>query len=93
MTFLHQIIDLPPSAWRVIETPSLAERLTLALIRLLLLLLSLYSKTRLIIRSFARAQCDRCRLAAAILTVSLTVIFEDALITAIGALMPRLAPA
>jgi len=79
VTFFRQIINLPPSAWRVIETPSLAERLTLALIRLLLLLLSLYSKTRLTIRKFARAQSERCRLAAVILSVSLTVIFEDTL--------------
>ena len=91
MTFFHQIIDLPKSAWRTVETPSAAERLTLALIRLLLLLLHLYSNTRLAIQRSARAQSERYRLAGFILAISLSVILEDALITGLSALMPRLA--
>ena len=86
--FLHQIIILPPHAWRVVEKPSAAERLTITLIKCLLFFLRLYARARLAIRNAARSQTDRYRLAGFVLAVSAAVILEDALIALITPLLP-----
>ncbi len=89
--FFHQIIDLPPHAWRVVKKPSAAERLTIVLIKCLLFFLRLYTPARLAVQRFTRSRTDHYRLATFVLAVGAAVILEEALIALITPLLPAVA--
>ena len=91
MNFFHQIIDLPKSAWRIVESPSAAERAAQLLIWTLIKLIALWLAAINNCQLFATGQIERYRLMSFVLAVSATVIFEDALIALINPLLPIVA--